>query len=97
MAKQQPEPKGAALYAALPPTPEMVAAGFGFPDLIDFAQKAVDLLQAHGDEVVDILRTGFKLWTAISGRDLMGIMTELNNVVVDVQALIAAIRQEFGL
>jgi hypothetical protein len=87
----------AAVYAQMPPTDQMVAAGFGFPDLIDYAQKAVDLLQAHGDEVVDLLRTGFRLWTAISGRDLMGIMLELNKATVDVQKLIAAIRNEFGL
>jgi hypothetical protein len=86
-----------AMYQSMPPTTEMAAIGFGFFDLVDNAQKAIDLLQNHGDEMVDVLRTGFKLWVAISSRDLMGIMAELNKAVVDVQMLIAAIKAEFGI
>lgn len=96
MAKQKP-PVTSAAYASQPPTPQMQAVGLSFGDVVDYAQQAVDILQKHGDAAVGLLRTGFKLWVAISGRDFLGIMTELNKAVVDVQALIKAIQDEFGV
>lgn len=94
----------AAAYAAMPPTEQMVAAGFGFPDLIGYATNAVDFLEKHAAgsieilrDSVELLRTGFRMWGWISQRDFMSIMLELNKATVDVQALIQAIKDEFGI
>lgn len=84
-------------YASLPPTPMMQGVGLSFPDLIAYARKAVDLLQAVGDDAVDLLEVGFRMWSAISNRDLSGVLAAFADGKRSVESIIAAIRTEFGI
>ena len=84
-------------YSALPPTPVMSGVGLSFPDLVDYARHAVHLLQTTGNTFVDLLEDGFKLWTAVSGRDLAGVLLAFSAGRQDVTAIIAAVKAEFGI
>lgn len=93
----EPEPKGAAAFAAMTSTPEMAAVGLDWTGVYAFAEQAVQLVQDHGDKFLSLLRNGFKAFQAITGRDFMGIFAALNAASVDLQELIAAIKEEFGI
>lgn len=80
-----------------PPTAEMQAVGMSFLDVQEFAQHLLTLLQTQGQTVLDIVATGVRLIKAVTTRDMLGIFTELSKASVDIQALIAAIKLEFGI
>lgn len=84
-------------YASLPPTPMMQSVGLSFSGLVEFARKAVHLLETTGDTFVDLLEDGFKLWSAVSSRDLSGVLAAFASGQKNVEAIIAAIRAEFGI
>lgn len=88
---------GPVAYGSLPPTPMMATVGLSFGGLVEFARKAVHLLQTTGGEFIDLLETGFKLWSAISSRDLGGILRAFSDGRRNVEAIIAAIKEEFGI
>jgi hypothetical protein len=94
-APEQPQPPTA--YGSLPPTPLMGQVGLSFGGLVEFARKAINLLQTTGDTFIDLLETGFKLWSAISSRDLGGILRAFSDGQRSVEAIIKAIRDEFGI
>lgn len=91
-----PEPKGAALMA-MPPTPMMAGVDLDWSGVIAYARGAIRFLKEHGDTAIDALEAGFRAFKAITGRDMMGIFAALSELTVDVQNLIAAIREEFGI
>jgi len=84
-------------YTTLPPTPAMAQAGLTFGGLVDYARRAIDLLRSTGDAFVDVLESGFKLWTAVAGRDLGGVLAAFAQGRADVNQIIDAIRAEFGV
>lgn len=96
MAKNPPLMKGAALLAA-PVPQEMTAVGLDWTGVVAYARGAIRFLQDHGDTAIDAIEAGFRAFKAITARDMMGIFAALSEVTVDVQKLIAAIREEFGL
>lgn len=87
--KKQPEPMQA--------TPMMAAAGLSFDSLMTYARKTIELLQTTGDEFLDLAEQGFRMWNAISTRDLSGILAAFAAGQRDVQAIIAAIKKEFDI
>lgn len=97
MAKSQPPVKGAAAFASMEANPEMEAVGLDWSGVYSFAEQAIQLVQDHGDKFLSLLRNGFKAFQAITGRDFMGIFTALNAATVDLQALVQAIKDEFGI
>jgi phage-related protein len=82
-------------YASLPPTPMMQSVGLSFGSLVEWARKAVNLLQTTGDTFVDLLEDGFRMWQAISSRDLSGILAAFASGKDNVEIIITAIRNEF--
>jgi hypothetical protein len=83
-------------YASTPPTPMMATVGFGWPDLRDYAQKALAVLPTAGPAALDLIEQGFKMWAAISSRDLTGILSSFAAAQRNVEVIAAAIRAEFG-
>lgn len=80
-----------------PTTAAMQAVGFDWFSLEKYAAEAIHALQTSGDSVIDLIHQGFVMWAAISGRDLAGIMAAFASGQRDVNAIIAAIKAEFGL
>lgn len=85
--------------AAIPvsATQMMGAAGFSWDDVLVQAQHVVHLLQTEGDTALAIVTGTLKLVRYIAARDMLNVFAQLNATTVDVQALIAAIKAEFGL
>lgn len=86
-----------AVYASLPPTPLMGSVGLTFGSLLDYAKHAVHLLQTTGDTFLDLLDVSFRMWSAVSSRDLSGILRAFSDGRRDVESIIAAIKAEFGI
>ena len=84
-------------YASLPPTAQMMGAGLSFGSLVEWARKAVNLLQTTGDTFVDLLEDGFRMWQAISSRDLSGILAAFASGKDNVEIIVKAIKDEFGI
>jgi hypothetical protein len=84
-------------YASLPPTPMMMGAGLSFDRLVVWARKAVELLREHGDTAIDVVEDVFKLWQSISNRDLTGVLAAFASGQRNVEKIIEAIRNEFGI
>jgi hypothetical protein len=84
-------------YASLPPTPQMMGAGLSFDRLVVWARKAVELLREHGDTAIDVVEDVFKLWQSISNRDLTGVLAAFASGQRNVEKIIEAIRNEFGI
>lgn len=68
-----------------------------FVDVVGYAQKAIDLLKKEGDAVVDALKTGFELVQAVTKKDIGGVLIALSKEKKDVEEIIAAIKDAFGL
>lgn len=75
----------------------MAQAGLSFDSLMTYARKTIELLQTTGDEFLDLAEQGFKMWNAISSRDLSGILAAFAAGQRDVEVIIKAIRDEFGI
>lgn len=84
-------------YASLPPTPQMMGAGLSFGSLVEYARKAVNLLETTGDTFVDLLEDGFRLWQAVSNRDLSGVLAAFASGRDNVEKIVKAIKDEFGI
>lgn len=82
---------------AAPPTDQMRGAGIDWFGVKTFAEFSINLIQKHGDLFKDMICTGFKALTAVTGRDLVGILSALQQEKLDVDAVIAAIKLEFHL
>jgi hypothetical protein len=82
---------------AAPPTAMMMSVGLNFPDVLDIAQHCVNLLETQGANAREIVKNLLKLVKAVSGRDMVGVLTSLNELRGDVTELVAAIRAEFSL
>lgn len=78
-------------------TPMMAAVGLDWSGVQAFAEKSIRLLQQHGPEFLDLLDAGFKAFSAITNHNFVAIFTELNRATVDVNKLIAAIKEEFNI
>ena len=92
MADQQPF-----VYASAPPTKEMASVGLSFPDLISYARQTVHFLQVNGESFIELAEIGFKTWSAISARDLTGVLAAFADGQRTVTTIIAAIKAEFGV
>lgn len=77
-------------------TPMMAAAEFSWVDVEVQVKHAIDLLQEHGHHVINVVTGVMKLIRLATQRDLLGVFTQLNAVAVDVEKLIAAIKEEFN-
>lgn len=86
-----------AFNAAAPPTPPMAAVGLDFSGVLTYARKAVDLIQQHGDDVLDMLAAGFRAFAAVTGRDMIGVLAALSDANRSGQVVVAAIQAEFGI
>lgn len=75
----------------------MAAVGLDWVGVETFARKAVKLLQEHGSEFVDMIAAGFRAFRAVTNRDFPAVFLAINEIVVDVNKLATAIREEFGL
>jgi hypothetical protein len=84
-------------YASLPPTPMMQSYGVSFGGLVAFARQAVEWLRENGDTVIDVIEDGFRLWQGVSNRDLSAILAAFASGQRNVEKIIEAIRNEFGL
>ncbi len=84
-------------FCSSPVPAQMAAAGLSWPSLIDYARKAVNLLQSVGDDAIDVAEAGFRAWAALSERDLSGVLAAFADGQRSVNKIIAAIRLEFGL
>lgn len=82
---------------AAPPTAAMSAVALDWSGVKVFAEKAVKLIQDHGDEFLDLVDSGFRAFKSVTGRDMLGIFTALSDAQRDLQAIIAAIQLEFAL
>lgn len=80
-----------------PPTQAMQAVGLSFVDVIGYARKAVQLLQDHGDEFIDLVDAGFRAIKAVSGKDFPALFVALNDVNRNAQTIIDAIKQTFNI
>lgn len=94
---QRTEPEMSATPAVVAATPVMGLAGLSADDVLVQIRHVVNLLETQGDTVLDIVTGALKMVRYFSTRDMIGVFTELNKQVVNVQALIAAIKAEFGL
>jgi len=68
-----------------------------FSDVKYLAANIIDHLEKEGETYIHAARTILKLIQAISSRDMIGIMTQINSLQVDVKKLVVAIKEEFGL
>ena len=85
-------------FSTSAPVPEpMGAVGLDWTGVRAYAEKAIKLIQDHGHEFLDMIDAGFRAFKAITSRDMLGIFAALNDVTVDLQKLIAAIKDEFGI
>lgn len=82
---------------AMPCTDPMVACGIDWLGVKAFAEDSINLIQNHGDVFKDMIATGFKAFTAVTGRDYATILSCLQQEKLDVDAAIAAIKLEFHL
>lgn len=99
MAKKKPaaaEEMPAAFASMAVPAP-MAAVGLDWSGVVAYARGAIRFLQDHGETAIHAVEAGFRAFKAITQRDMMGIFAALSEVTVDVQKLIEAVREEFGL
>lgn len=78
-------------------TPAMAAVGLSFGSVLDYARRAVRLLQEHGDEFLDLVDAGFRAFKALTGRDYATLFNALNDVNRNARTVIDAIRAEFAI
>lgn len=88
----------AAVPPAVPPaTPMMAGVGLDWSGVRTFAERSIRLVRDHGPEFLDMIEAGFKAFKAITGRGFVGIFAAINDVNRDLNAIIAAIKDEFGI
>jgi len=78
-------------------TPMMGSVGLSWLDLKSYAEHIVHLLQTQGETAIDAVDTAIRLVKLATLRDFVGIFAALQQEQKDVQAIIAAIRTEFGI
>lgn len=71
--------------------------GFALVDVTALAQHVVHLLQTQGDLAIGVVTGILKLIKAATAKDMLSVFAQLNQSVVDIQALIAAVKEEFGI
>lgn len=71
--------------------------GLSLDEVKGLAQHAVNLLESHGEHAVNTAVGILRLVRFAAARDMLGVFAQLNQTSVDVKALIAAVRAEFGL
>lgn len=86
-----------ACVGSAPPTQTMASVGLSWDGILDVGQHVINLLESQGQLALGIVDNLVKMVAAVSGRDFLTVFALLNQTVVDVQALIAAIKAEFGL
>ena len=72
-------------------------ASLSWPDVTGVANHVVNLLESQGQAVVTIVRNLLKMIAAFTTRDMTEVFRLANEEYVDIQALTAAIKVEFGL
>lgn len=72
-------------------------ASLSWPDVTDVANHVLNLLETQGAAAITIVRNLLKMIAAFTTRDLTTVFALANQEYVDVQALVAAIRAEFGI
>jgi hypothetical protein len=84
-------------FGSLPPTPLMAGVGLSFVDVQEVAQGVIHLLQTQGDRALSVAKNTLLLIKAVSSRDMLVLFAAVNALSVDVPAIIAAVKLEFGL
>lgn len=80
-----------------PCPPAMAAVGLDWSGVKTFAEKSIRLIQDHGAEFLDLIDAGFRAFKAVTSRDFLGIFAAMTDANRDLNAIIAAIKDEFGL
>ncbi len=83
--------------ANAPLTDQMRGASIDWFNLKQYAIDSINVLQRTGDNMKSMVITGFKMAAAISGHDYGTILTCLQQEKLDLEAVIAAIKEEFHL
>lgn len=82
---------------ACAPTAHMQKMGMTFTDVIGYAKKSIDLVNATGTQFVGLLNDGFKAYQGITEHDYGAVFSALNAANADGKAIVAAITTTFGL
>lgn len=77
------------------PTALAATVQFRLADVDVLVRHAIELLERHGPAAKAVVLGIMKLVKLATERDLLGVFVQLQATVIDVQALIAAIRAEF--
>ncbi len=85
------------IHKSAPPTPRMSAVGLGWPDIVNVGQHLLNLLETQGQAALEIVRDVMLLVKATTSGDYLEIFRLLNQTVVDITALIQAVKDEFGI
>ena len=84
------------LFLTAAPTPLMASVNLSWLGVVDTVEHILNLLESQGQAAVGIARNLLKLVAAVSSRDMIAVFAIANETYVDVAALIAAIKAEFG-
>lgn len=79
------------------PTECAKAVGMSWDDVLANVNHAVRLLETQGPTAVNIVKGMLLGIKYASGRDMLGVYSVLQQEIVDIKALIAAIKEEFAL
>lgn len=83
--------------ASAPPTPMMSQVGISFLDVKTQAEHVIHLLETQGANALEIVRGIIRMIAFFTARDMLGVFSELAAAHVNVQNLIQAVKDEFGL
>jgi len=76
-------------------TPMMASVGFSWLDVDAQARHVIHLLQTNGDTALNVVYGTVKLLKLATSHDMLGVLAQLNQSTVDIQALIQAVKDEF--
>lgn len=79
------------------PTPMMGLFDINFADITGMVEHVVKLLEEQGENVLSIVKGLLSFVRAVSQRDLASIFVIIQQEKVDIQELITAIKDEFGI
>lgn len=84
-------------FAAMQATPTMTSVGLSWVDIEVQVKHVLNLLQTQGETALEIVRGTIRLIKAVTNREMVAVFIELKALSVNIQALIAAIKAEFGI
>lgn len=84
-------------FAAMQATPMMASVGLSWVDIEVQVKHVLNLLQTQGETALEIVRGTIRLIKAVTNREMLAVFIELKALSVNIQALIVAIKAEFGI